>query len=182
MGTWKLNESKSKIGTGSPKNNTVVIESAGQNVKNTMDGVDPTGKPTHSEWTGKFDGREYPIMGDANSDTRSYKTIDDRTFEVSANKAGKATVSGRVVVSADGKTRTAHVKGYKSFRPEVRNDCGLRQAIDCFNFADIAEDPSAQRDQAEEFFIRSHQSGAACVVLSVIAIFHQLRTVLRQSN
>jgi len=111
MGTWKLNEAKSEMGAGSPKNNTVVIEAAGENVKVTMDGVDPTGKPTHSEWTGKFDGKQYPVTGDANSDTRSYKTIDDRTFEVSAKTKGKVSVSGRVVVSADGKTRTAHVKG-----------------------------------------------------------------------
>jgi len=111
MGTWKLNEAKSKIGNVSPKNNTVVIEAAGENIKVTMDGVDATGKPTHSEWTGKFDGKEYPVTGDASSDTRSYKKIDDRTFEVSAKKQGKGTVSGRVVVSADGKTRTAHVKG-----------------------------------------------------------------------
>lgn len=111
MGTWKLNEAKSKLGTGSPKNNTVVIEAAGENVKVTMDGVDPTGKATHSEWTGKFDGKQYPVTGDANSDTRSYKKINDRTFEVSAKTKDKVSVSGRVVVSADGKTRTAHVKG-----------------------------------------------------------------------
>ena len=111
MGNWKLNEAKSKIGTGSSKNNTVVIEAVGENVKITMDGVDTTGKPTHNEWTGKFDGKEYPVTGDANSDTRSYKKIDDRTFEVSAKKGGKVTVSGKVVVSADGKTRTARVKG-----------------------------------------------------------------------
>ena len=111
MGTWKLNEAKSKLGAGSPKNNTVVIEVAGENVKITMDGVDATGKPTHNEWTGKFDGKEYPVTGDANSDTRSYKKIDDRTFEVSGKKGDKVAVSGRVSVSADGKTRTAHVKG-----------------------------------------------------------------------
>ena len=111
MGTWKLNEAKSKIGAGSPKNNTVVIEAVGENVKITMDGVDAAGKPTHNEWTGKFDGKEYPVAGDANSDTRSYKQIDDRNFEVSGKKGGKVTVSGKVVVSADGKTRTAHVKG-----------------------------------------------------------------------
>jgi len=111
MGTWKLNEAKSKIGAGSPKNNTVVIEAAGENVKITMDGVDPTGKATHSEWTGKFDGKEYPVTGDSNSDSRSYKKVDDRTVEVSVKKGSKVTVSGRVVVSADGKTRTAHVKG-----------------------------------------------------------------------
>ena len=111
MGTWKLNQAKSKIGAGSPRNNTVVIDVAGENVKIAMDGVDAAGKPTHNEWTGKFDGKEYPVTGDASSDTRSYKKIDDRTFEVSVKKGSRVTISGRVVVSADGKTRTAHVKG-----------------------------------------------------------------------
>jgi hypothetical protein len=111
MGTWKLNEAKSKIGAGSPKNNTVVIEAAGEDVKITMDGVDATGKSTHSEWTGKFDGKDYPVTGDANSDSRSYKKIDDRTVEVAVKKGGRVTTSGRVVVSPDGKTRTAHVNG-----------------------------------------------------------------------
>jgi hypothetical protein len=40
LGTWKLNESKSKIASGTPKNNTVVIEAAGENMKVTIDGVD----------------------------------------------------------------------------------------------------------------------------------------------
>lgn len=111
MGTWKLNEVKSKIGAGSPKNNTVAIEAAGENVKITMDGVDSTGKPTHSEWTGKFDGKDYPVTGDTNSDARSYKKIDDRTFEVRVKKGGRVMISGRVVMSPDGKTRTAHVNG-----------------------------------------------------------------------
>ena len=111
IGTWKLNEAKSQIGARSPKNNTVVIEAAGENVKVTMDGVDATGKSTHSEWTGKFDGKDYPVTGDANSDSRSYKKIDDRTVEVAVKKGGRVTTSGRVVVSPDGKTRTAHVSG-----------------------------------------------------------------------
>jgi len=40
MGTWKLNEAKSKIGAGSPKNSTVVYEAAGDSVKVTVDGTD----------------------------------------------------------------------------------------------------------------------------------------------
>jgi len=111
MGTWKLNEAKSKIGAGSPKNNTVVIEAAGENVKITMDGVDPTGKATHSEWTGKFDGKEYPVTGDSNSDSRSYKKVDDRTVEVSVKKGGKVMATGKLVVSPDGKTRTVNTTG-----------------------------------------------------------------------
>ena len=33
MGTWKLNEAKSKLSSGAPKNSTVVYEAAGENVK-----------------------------------------------------------------------------------------------------------------------------------------------------
>lgn len=39
MGTWKLNESKSKITAGAPKNNTVVYEAAGDGIKVTIDGT-----------------------------------------------------------------------------------------------------------------------------------------------
>ena len=63
MGTWKLNEAKSKAPAGAPKNTTVVYEAAGDNVKVTVDGVDAAGKPTHNEWTGKFDGKDYPLTG-----------------------------------------------------------------------------------------------------------------------
>ena len=62
-GTWKLNAAKSKIGAGAATNNTVVYAAAGDSVKVTVDGVDGSGKPSHSEWTGKFDGKDYPGHG-----------------------------------------------------------------------------------------------------------------------
>lgn len=111
MGTWKLNEAKSKIPPGAPKNNTVICEAAGDDIKFTVDGVDGEGKPTHTEWTGKFDGKDYPLTGDPLSDTRSYKTIDDRTTDLTSKKGGKVTGTGKVVISADGKTRTVTVSG-----------------------------------------------------------------------
>ena len=58
MGTWKLNEAKSKFSAGATKNSTVVYEAAGDNVKVVVDGVDGTGQKIHSEWTGKFDGKD----------------------------------------------------------------------------------------------------------------------------
>src|SRR5271165_5521655 len=73
MGTWKLNEAKSKFPPGASKNNTVVYEAAGDNVKVTVDGVDGEGKPTHNEWTGKLDAKDYLLVGDSNADTRAYK-------------------------------------------------------------------------------------------------------------
>jgi hypothetical protein len=110
-GTWQLNEAKSKIAPNAPKNNTVVYEATGDNVKITVDGIGSDGKPTHSEWTGKFDGKDYPVTGDTNSDMRSYTKIDDHSLGFNVKKGGKVTTSGRVVVSADGKSRTVTVSG-----------------------------------------------------------------------
>ena len=106
MGTWKLNEAKSKFAPGAAKNMTVVYAAAGDSVKVTVDGLDGDGKPAHNEWTGKFDGKDYPVKGDAASDMRSYTRVDDRTLDLTVKKGGKVTVTGRIVVAADGKSRT----------------------------------------------------------------------------
>ena len=109
MGTWKLNEAKSKLSPVVPKNTTVIYEVASDNVKVTVEGTDSEGKATHNEWTGKFDDKDYPVTGDATSDMRSYKKVDEHTLTFTGKKDGKETLSGRIVISADGKTRTVTV-------------------------------------------------------------------------
>jgi hypothetical protein len=109
MGTWKLNEAKSKIPAGSPKNTTVVYEPAGDDVKVTTDGTDGGGKPMHTEWTGKLDGKDYPLTGDPSADSRAYTKVNEHTLELTNKKGGKVTASGRIVVAADGKSRTVTV-------------------------------------------------------------------------
>jgi hypothetical protein len=106
LGTWKLNESKSKFGEGMGKSTMVVWEKAGDQDKCTVDGVDADGKKTHTVWTGKLDGKDYPIVGDATSDTRSFKLKGDNTIEMISKKDGKTVGEGSIVVAADGKTRT----------------------------------------------------------------------------
>ena len=121
MGTWKLNEAKSKISAGTQKNTNVVYQATGDDVKVTSDGISGDGKPTHIEWNGKFDGKDYPVTGDPNSDMRSYKKVDDHTLELTGKKAGKVTTTGRMVVSPDGKTRTVSTKGTDSTGKSFQN-------------------------------------------------------------
>lgn len=109
MGTWTLNEGKSKLAPGMGKNQKVVYAQAGDQVKVTVDGVDASGKPAHNEWTGKFDGKDYAVTGDPNFDMRSYKRVDEHTLEMTLKKDGKVVGGGRVVVSPDGKSRTVTV-------------------------------------------------------------------------
>ena len=106
MGTWKLNAKKSKLGNGMARNNTVVYSSMVFQTRVTVDGTDEHGKPTHSEWTGMFDGKDHAVTGSPNEDTRAYKKINDRTLEFMSKKAGKTTINGRIVVAPDGKSRT----------------------------------------------------------------------------
>jgi hypothetical protein len=120
MGTWKLNEAKSKLAPGAAKNNTGVYEAAGDNVKVTVDGTDRNGQPAHNEWTGKFDGKDYPVTGDPESDARSYKQVNDQTLSLTVKKDGKVTLTGRIVVSADGKTRTVTTTGTDSQGKKVK--------------------------------------------------------------
>lgn len=106
MGTWKLNENKSKIAPGGRQNATVVYAAAGPSVKAIVDGVEAKDKPEHFECTGKFDGKNYPVTGDPASGMRSYTRVNARTLEMTEKKDDKIAITGRIAVSADGKSRT----------------------------------------------------------------------------
>lgn len=111
MGTWKLNEAKSKIPAGANKNHTVVYEAAGDSIKIIVDGTDPAGNAAHNEWTGKFDGKDYPLTGDPSADSRAYRRVGARTLAMTIKKDGKVTVTGRIIVTANGKSRTVTTTG-----------------------------------------------------------------------
>ena len=105
-GTWKLNEAKSKFAAGAAKNATVVYQSLFFQTKVTVDGTDGKGKPAHNEWTGKFDGQDYAVTGDSMSDMRSYTKVNDNAMTMTVKKHGKVVGTGKVVVAADGQSRT----------------------------------------------------------------------------
>ncbi len=104
MGTWKLNESKSKIPEGAPKNTKVVYAQNGDEVTVTVDGVD-AGKAVHHVWTGKFDGKEYAAKGSHRHNGRAYTKVDAHTLTYTVMKDGKKIGEGKVVLAADGKSR-----------------------------------------------------------------------------
>lgn len=111
MGSWKLNEEKSKFSPGSPKTMTAVYEAAGDSVKVTLDGTGFDGKPTHNEWTGKFDGKDYPVTGDSNQSARAYTRVDANTMKFKVKNGDKVILHGSIVLSADGQSRTVTAWG-----------------------------------------------------------------------
>jgi hypothetical protein len=121
MGTWKLNEAKSKFTPGAGKNQTVVYEAAGDDIKVTVDGTDGGGNATHNEWTGKFDGKCYAVTGDPTGDKRCYKVLNSRTMQLTGKMGSKVTLRGTITVSRNGKMRTVTTSGTDAKGKRFRN-------------------------------------------------------------
>jgi hypothetical protein len=111
VGTWKMNEAKSKQGPTAVRAQTLVFEATPAGIKLTSDGTDAAGKPMHGTYTSKFDGKDVPWAGNPMADAACAKRIDDNTYENVWKKDGKPTVTATVSVSKDGKTLTIRQTG-----------------------------------------------------------------------
>lgn len=124
IGTWTLNPAKSKYDPGpAPKSNTLTFAVAGDGIKVTAKGQDAAGNPTSTEYTAKYDGKDYPLtlVGSPDYDHVSLKRIDAFRADGTRKKAGKVVQTYTRVVSADGKTLTLTVDGTDSKGRKVHN-------------------------------------------------------------
>ena len=108
VGTWKLNEGKSKLASrdGQEYQLDLTYTEQKDKMKVTVEGVDKDGKPTKAVWVGKVDGKAYKTKGNLAWDSAAYKMVNDRTMDITTMKDGKMVWSGKTTISADGKTRT----------------------------------------------------------------------------
>ena len=112
FGTWKLNVAKSKYSPGpAPKSQVTKNEAWEDGMKATSDQVDAQGKSIHTEIMARFDGKEYPLKGAEPPTTRAYTRIDGRSYQFVTRIEGKVTTTTKVLIAADGKTRTITVTG-----------------------------------------------------------------------
>ena len=122
FGTWKMNAAKSKESPGpASKSGTAKWEAFQGGVKLTVDTVTTTGEVQHYESIGKFDGKDNPSKGNPYGDTVAFSKIDARTYETVAKTGGKTTVTSRIVVAADGKTRITTQTGKNGQGQTVNN-------------------------------------------------------------
>ncbi len=108
FGTWKLNLARSTYSPGPApfRRATRRIERSGSRIKITDDQVRTRGGVTHLEWTGTFDGMDYPVQGVELVLTNAYRRVDDRTYELIQKIDGEVAATARLVMSADGRTIT----------------------------------------------------------------------------
>jgi len=113
IGTWKLNLAKSKYNPPelAPRSQTVTREAVDGGMKLVSDGIDAQGKPTHNEYTAKYDNKDYPWTGQPNADTISLIRLDEEYYESTWKLKGEVTISAQTVVSRDGKTLTTNQFG-----------------------------------------------------------------------
>ena len=112
IGTWKLNMEKSKFSPAAPvKSLTSVREASEGGVKVTSTGELADGTAINSNYTVKYDGKASSATGSP-FDTIAFKQVNANTFTFTAKKTdGKYNVTGRMLVSKNGKTITSTAKG-----------------------------------------------------------------------
>jgi len=121
VGTWRLNTSKSTASPGpKPLSATVTIQAADGGIKQVTEQSLGIGA-SRSEFTARFDGKEYTIRGNPNADVVTLRRIDDLNYEVVGKMSGKVTITSRVTHSADGKTRTVVQTGVDAKGQKVMN-------------------------------------------------------------
>jgi hypothetical protein len=113
QGTWKLNPTKSKTTLANPiKSQTDIREATSDGgVKVTRTGEYTDGTPINISFTYKYDGKQYPATGGL-FDTLSVKRKDANTTTYEVKKTGGTFhLTGKTVVSKDGKTLTQSSTG-----------------------------------------------------------------------
>lgn len=122
IGTWVLNVAKSKYTPGpAPKEQTSVYAMAGQGIKVSTKAVGADGKPTMTEFTAMFDGKDHPVTGNADYDATMMKRVDSHTIEFTRKKGGKMVQTATSAVSKDGKTRTVTTTGVNAQGQKINN-------------------------------------------------------------
>ena len=56
------------------------------------------------EWSGRFDGKDYPVQGVDYVLTNAYRKLSDRSYEIVVKVDGRAAAVATAVVSPDGGT------------------------------------------------------------------------------
>jgi hypothetical protein len=122
-GVWKMNPAKSKYSPGpAPKSSTITTTGTmGGGYKSVTETVPATGAPVKSEVTFMFDGKDHPVTGNPNSTSQAYTKGDATHYTVVSKVGGKVTVTSKVALAADGKSRTSTQTGTDAQGRPVNN-------------------------------------------------------------
>src|SRR5215831_18079959 len=107
IGIWRLDPARSTTASDRYKRVITRIEPSGDGLKVTYEMVGTRGGVSHLEWTGKLDGKDYPVEGIDSVLTNAYTLLGDRSYRIVVKVEGVIAETAVVEVSADGKTLTS---------------------------------------------------------------------------
>lgn len=121
-GTWKTVPSKSTYSPGpAPKSNFKKYEPYKGGVKAQQDLVTAKDEKRHVEIIGAFDGKDYPGTGNPDVDTYAFQRVDAHNYVVTQKKAGKVTITSKMTIAPDGKSRVVNQTGTDAQGRPVKN-------------------------------------------------------------
>ena len=122
IGSWKVNAAKSKYVPGpAPKSQMLKFEATPAGTKLTSEAVNAEGAVMKGSYTSKWDGKDVPWTGNPDADMSAPMKVDDNNYTNTWKMGGKAVMTAKVVVSADGKTLTVTQTGKNAKGVAVNN-------------------------------------------------------------
>jgi hypothetical protein len=111
-GTWDLDIAASKFDPGpARKSDTRVYKVDGNAIHFTGTAVFADGTSFHADYTGAYDGKDYPVSGNPRVGTIAQVRVDAYTAKTTTKRDGKITATSVRVISEDGKTMTITSSG-----------------------------------------------------------------------
>lgn len=106
---------------------TLRIEPSDDGLRVVYDMVRRRGGVTHMEWTGRFDGGDYPIQGVDYVLTNAYRKLSDRSYEIVVKVDGRVAAIATAVVSPDGGTLNVETREQDSQGKSVTTTASYRK-------------------------------------------------------
>lgn len=100
---------------------TLRIEPWEDGLRVVYDMVRQRGGITHLEWTGRFDGRDYPVHGVDYVLTNAYRQLSDRSYEIVVKVDGELAAVATTAVSPDGMTMSVETVEQNARGETARN-------------------------------------------------------------
>jgi hypothetical protein len=117
-GTWKLNPSTWNAASPAPKSSLAHVDADANIFKVSQEIVGNDDKSQTVGFEAKFDGKDYPVTGDPDTDTVSIHRINTRQITLTYKKAEKVVSKDVAAVSPDGKTTKLTYTDYRQSKPQ----------------------------------------------------------------
>mgnify|MGYP006272540671 CR=1 FL=1 len=130
FGAWRLDLERSTYEPGPRpyRRASRTIEPWRGGVKVVDEMVGERGGVLHTEWTGRFDGEDYPTKGVDDPLTCAYRRVDARAYDVVTKVDGRRRALSHTVLSPDGRTITTLTIGRNTFGGEFKAITVYRKA------------------------------------------------------